>query len=258
MLGVLATSRYLLPAVAGLPFMRDYWAERTPRGRGDVMRAPVLRSATAGQLGLIALTSVTAGLFLLRAFASHFAIQDDARQFLAWMARLRDPGAMPGDLTADYFHSVSPPLFRLIYALPAAIGVEPVMTSRLLVPLLLIASAFAAWRVATAITPRPAVAFLTAACAMLAIVHDDGIFSATPRAFFAPLFLTFLDGMLRERRGQMVIALTLLAAIYPAPALRSSTDHAWPVPHPLARRLGGHSSRAAPLPLHRRSRPSRS
>jgi uncharacterized protein (TIRG00374 family) len=27
-LGVLATSRYLIPAVAGLPFIRDYWAER--------------------------------------------------------------------------------------------------------------------------------------------------------------------------------------------------------------------------------------
>lgn len=27
-LGVLATSRYLIPALAGLPFIRDYWAER--------------------------------------------------------------------------------------------------------------------------------------------------------------------------------------------------------------------------------------
>ncbi len=28
-LGVLATSRYLIPALAGLPFIRDYWAERS-------------------------------------------------------------------------------------------------------------------------------------------------------------------------------------------------------------------------------------
>jgi hypothetical protein len=183
------------------------------------MRSPTLRSATAWQLGLVALTGVTAGLFLVRASTSRFTIQDDARQFLAWMARLSHPGAMPGDLTADYFQSVSPPLFRLIYALPAAIGIEPVATARLLVPLLLIASAIAAWRVASAIAPRPIIAFVTAACAMLAIIHDDGLFSATPRAFFAPLFLFFLDGLLRDRRVRAVLALAALAAIYPAPAM---------------------------------------
>ena len=99
------------------------------------------------------------------------------------------------------------------------IGIEPVVTAKLLVPLLLIASALAAWRVATAIAPRPVIAFITAACAMLVILHDDAIFSATPRAFFAPLFLVFLDGLLRERRIQAVVALAALAAIYPAPAL---------------------------------------
>jgi hypothetical protein len=191
-------------------------------GRDDVIRSPAARSASAWPLGLIALTGLTgltAGLFLVRAFASHFIIQDDTRQFLAWMARLADPSAMPGDLIADYFHAVSPPLFRLIYALPAMAGIAPLVTAKLLVPLLLVASAFAAWRVAGAIAPRPMIAFFAAACAMLAIVHDDGIFSATPRAFFAPLFLFFLDGLLRDRKVQAVISLALLAAIYPAPAL---------------------------------------
>ena len=183
------------------------------------MRRLRLRTATVWQLGLIVLTGLTAGLFLIRAFAGRFIIQDDARQFLAWTARLRDPGAMAGDLVADYFHAVSPPLFRLAFALPAMAGIDPLVTAKLLVPLLLIASALAAWRVATAIAPRPITAFITATCAMLAIIHEDGIFSATPRAFFAPLFLFFLDGLLRQRRIQAVIALALLAAIYPAPAL---------------------------------------
>lgn len=183
------------------------------------MRRLALRAATAWQLALIGLTGLTAGLFLIRAFAGRFVIQDDARQFLAWAARLRDPGAMAGDLIADYFQTVSPPLYRLVFALPAMVGVDPLVTAKLLVPLLLIASALAAWRVASALAPRPIAAFITAACAMLAIIHEDAIFTATPRAFFAPLFLLFLDGLLRERRIQALVALALLAAIYPAPAL---------------------------------------
>lgn len=34
-LGVLATTRYLLPALAGLPFMSDYWARRADMRAGD-------------------------------------------------------------------------------------------------------------------------------------------------------------------------------------------------------------------------------
>lgn len=183
------------------------------------MRRPVARSATPSLIALIALTSLTAGRFLASAFADRFVIPDDARQFLSWMARLRDPAAMPGDLTADYFQSVSPPLYRLIYALPASVGLDPVTTAKLLAPALLIVTAVAAWRVARAIAPRPPIAFVSAACVMLAIIHDDAIFSATPRAFLAPLFLIFLDGLLRDRRLQTVGALATLAAIYPAPAL---------------------------------------
>ena len=181
------------------------------------------RSARPWQILLVVLTLLTAVRFLAASFATPFTIQDDARQFLSWMARLRDPGAMPGDLIADYFQSVSPPLFRGVYALFATLGMTPPTASKLLVPLLLLASAIAAWRLASAVAPRPAATFIVAACIMLVIVHNDSLFSATPRAFLDPLFLIFLDGLIRDRRLQTLIALALLAAIYPAPSLVALT-----------------------------------
>jgi len=48
------------------------------------MRRLRLRTATVWQLGLIVLTGLTAGLFLIRAFAGRFIIQDDARQLATW------------------------------------------------------------------------------------------------------------------------------------------------------------------------------
>jgi hypothetical protein len=51
-----------------------------------------------------------------------YTIQDDARQFLTWMSRLDDAGALQGDLLADYWQSVCPPFYQFIYTAMNAIG----------------------------------------------------------------------------------------------------------------------------------------
>lgn len=176
---------------------------------------------------LLALSGLAAVVFLLMAFVQpgtlHYdgwVIQDDARQFLAWTPRLGDPALLRGDLIADYWHSVSPPFYRLLFALPAAIGVAPLMTARLLPPILLVVTALTVWPVAMRLAKgRPPVAFLGAALVMALVVHEDSVWSATPRAVTVPLIFLFFDGLLAARWPRALTGLTLLALVYPAPAL---------------------------------------
>jgi hypothetical protein len=176
-----------------------------------------------GLVLLMAATGLTCVVFLVNAFvmpgAAH-AIQDDARQFLAWTARLADPGALKGDLLADYWHSVTPRALRALYGAFAVLGVPPLVLARLIPVALLLTAAFATWRIALQLTRgRALAALVTAGLTMALLVHEDSIFSATARAFSPPLFLLFCDSLLRQRRWQMVASLGVLAAIYPTTAL---------------------------------------
>lgn len=172
-----------------------------------------------------------------------WAIQDDARQFLLWMPRLIDPGLLRGDLMADYWQSVSPWLYRLPFEAAAALGVEPRWLGRVLAVPLLFLTAFAAWRLARTLTgDRPRVAFVAAAFLMGFVIHEDSIYTATPRAFSHPLLLLFFYALAAERRGLMLVVLPLLAAFYPAPAIvgvamlgLSRVRGVWPVRLDLSR-----------------------
>ena len=175
---------------------------------------------------LYGLTALTALIYTYLAFFepgtltyAPFTIQDDARQFLAWMSRLGDPAAMQGDLIADYWQSVCPPFYRAIYSAAAAIGLTPTLFARVLPLALLAFSAWMAWRVAIMMTKRPLAAFVAAAFVVSFILHEDSIYSATPRAFSTPLFLLFLDGLLRNRGWTMIPALFVLGLLYPSTAI---------------------------------------
>ncbi len=175
---------------------------------------------------LFAAAAVTALIYLYNAFFlpgtlsySPFTIQDDARQFLTWMSRLDDELAMRGDLLADYWQSVCPWLYRAIFGLANALGLEPDVFARLLPVALLFLCAWMGWRVAWLLTKRPLAAFVAAALLTGFVLHEDSIYSATPRAFSTPLFLIFLDGLLRNRGWQMIPSLFLLGLLYPTTAL---------------------------------------
>jgi len=175
---------------------------------------------------LFALTGLTFVVYLYIAFFypgtltySPFTIQDDQRLFLAWMARIGDPSAMPGDLIADYWQSVSPLAYRALFEGMAALGVTPLVFARLLPLPLMALCAWMAWRIAMRLTGSPVAAFVMAAMTMGFLFHEDSVFSATPRAFSSPLFLVFLDALLRRRGLLMVVTLFLLSSMYPTTAL---------------------------------------
>lgn len=174
---------------------------------------------------LFALTGLTAIIYLYHALFepgtlnfTWMTIQDDSRQFLSWMSRLNDENARVGDLLADYWQSVSPTLYRLIFAAADAVGIEPLLFVRLLPVVLLLFSAWMSWRVALLMTRRPVAAWVVAAFVTGFILHEDSIYSSTPRSFSAPLFLLFLDGLMRDRGWVSIPALFLLGLLYPTTA----------------------------------------
>ena len=175
-----------------------------------------------------ALSGLTILLFLTDAFLlpgtlsySPLTIQDDARQFLAWMPRIADPALLRSDLIADYFQAVSPPLYRWLYEAVAAIGIPPLVFARLLPVPLFATCAWISWRLALQLTGRPLAAFIAAGALMAFIIHEDSVWSATPRAFSPPLFLIFIYALLNRRPWLLIPTLFLLACFYPATALVS-------------------------------------
>ncbi len=153
-----------------------------------------------------------------------FTIEDDARQFLLWMPRLRDPALLQNDLMASYWHSVSPLLYRLPFQAVAALGVDPVLFGRFLAVPLLALAAWGAWRLAMELTAgRPVAAFVAASFLLGFILHEDSIYTASPRAFSHVLLLFFFDALLRDRASVILVTLFLLAGLYPAPAMTAFT-----------------------------------
>lgn len=161
-----------------------------------------------------------ADIFLLPWLAGKgdIVIHDDARQFLSWMPRLMDAGALPGDWLADFWAAVSPGAYEAVYRAGAALGIAPTDMARLLSAAMLALAGVAAWRLARAMTAEPLVAFLAAAFLMAFLSKEDAIFSATPRGLAVPAVLFFLEALVRQRWVGMAIAGALLALIYPAPA----------------------------------------
>lgn len=182
------------------------------------------RISERGWLGLVVLLAAVAGaVSTWTGFAAPLTIQDDARQFVFWMAEWRNQDLFAGDLVADYWRSVTPWLFASFYRAFDFLGIVPVTTARLLPVILFPLTALFAFRFARAISPDPRVACLGALFLMLALVSSDSVVSATPRAFAPLFFLIFLDGLARRTMVQMAIGLFCLAGFYPIVAVVAAT-----------------------------------
>ena len=103
----------------------------------------------------LAVAAIYALLMLQRAFAGDYVAQDDARQHVFWMQRFRDPQLFPNDLIADYFQSIAPWGYTQFYRLFAAIGVQPLLLSKLLPVGLNIVTAAYAFGVGMQLLPVP-------------------------------------------------------------------------------------------------------
>ncbi|MCT7996853.1 hypothetical protein NG793_24550 [Laspinema sp. C5] len=152
---------------------------------------------------------------LQQAFSADLVVQDDARQHVFWMQRFLDPELFPNDLIADYFQSVAPAGYALFYRVMAGVGIAPLLLSKLLPPILgLITTAFC-FGVTMELFPVPIAGFTASVLLNQSLWMQDGLISATPKAFVYPLFLPFLYYFLHKNSLVTGICIALLGLFYP-------------------------------------------
>lgn len=167
-------------------------------------------------LGLSLLISLLYSLpGLQEAFSSEYVIQDDARQHVFWMQRFIDPELFPNDVMADYFQSVAPWGYASLYRLFAWVGIDPITLSKILPPILGVIITIYCFYLGLQILPLPFAGFATATLLNQNLWMRDDISSATPGAFFYPIFLAFLYYLLRQSLLPCLITIALQGLFYP-------------------------------------------
>lgn len=175
-------------------------------------------------LGLsIAILTIYGIESLKEAFQAEYVIQDDGRQHLFWMRRFLDSELFPQDLIADYFQSVAPWGYKTFYWVAASLGIDPVFLGKLLPIFLGLLATVYCFGVSLQILPIPAVGFFSSLILNQTLWMEDDLVSATPRAFFYPLFLAFLYYLLLGALFPVLIAIALQALFYPHTVLLSLT-----------------------------------
>lgn len=160
-------------------------------------------------------------LALQQAFANPFIVQDDARQHVFWMQRFLDPELFPNDLIADYFQSVAPWGYRLLYQIGAWLGIEPFTFNKLLpLPITLVITLYC-FRLTLALLPVPFAAFTSTVLLNQTLWMNSDVASATPRAFIYPLLVAFLYYVVQGKLLPCLITLLLQGLFYPQALLLS-------------------------------------
>jgi hypothetical protein len=164
---------------------------------------------------------------LRQAFASKYMLADDVREHVFWMFRYMNPGLFPQDPIADYFQSLAPSGYASLYWVLAKVGINPLLASKLIPSALsLIATGYffgLAWRV---FHSRAAAALTTMLFCQCLWLNSD-LASATPRAFFYPLFVAFLYFQVRGSMPGVLVTIGLEALFFPPAALLSLGVLAW-------------------------------
>ncbi len=161
-------------------------------------------------------------LGIIPAFSHQYVVQDDARSHVFWMARFLNPELFPNDIIADYFQSVAPKGYTYFYQLFSLIGIPPLLLNKFLPIILGLITTAYCFGVAIQILPVPLAGFLSTLFLNQNLWLKDDLISATPRAFFYPLFLAFLYYFLRHSWLGIAITISLLGLFYPQGVLLCS------------------------------------
>lgn len=197
------------------------------------MLIPVLRKFLTTKLDKPAITlfwfslSLTcAAVFgldgLKTAFSSEYVVQDDVRQHVFWMRRFLDSALFPNDLIADYYQSVASPGFSTLYQLVAAVGIDPVVFSKMLPFILTLISTSYCFGICLQLLPVPSAGFISTLLLNQNLWLKDDVISGTARAFMYPLFLASLYYLLRRSLFPFLVAIALLGLFYPSGAIVSA------------------------------------
>ena len=149
------------------------------------------------------------------AFSGDYVVQDDARQHVFWMQRFMDPTLFPNDLFADYFQSVAPWGYTTLYRMGVSLGLGLWTVNKLLPVLINLVSAAYTFGTVTQLVPIPLAGFVSVIFLNQTLIERDDVVSATPAAFFYPLFLAFLYYLLKRSVVPCVVTIVLLGLFYP-------------------------------------------
>lgn len=168
-------------------------------------------------LGLSLIFALIYSLIALQeAFSSEYIVQDDARQHIFWMSRFVDPELFPRDLIADYYQSIAPWGYKNFYHLFAWLGVEPLVFCKFVPGILCLVMTGYCFAVTLEILPIPFAGFVAALLFNQNIWLQDGVASATSRAFAYPLFFIFLYYWLQRSLVGVCLAILLMSWFYPS------------------------------------------
>ncbi|MEO7166578.1 MAG: hypothetical protein ABI787_05350 [Spartobacteria bacterium] len=160
-------------------------------------------------------------LALRQAFASPYMLADDAREHVFWMFRFINPGFFPQDSMADYFQSLAPNGYAGLYWLLSRAGLDPLLASKLLPSVLSLVATGYFFHLAARFFRSPAAATLGAVLFAQCLWLNSDLASATPRAFFYPLFVAFLYYQMRRSALGVLVTISLAALFFPPAALLS-------------------------------------
>jgi len=150
-----------------------------------------------------------------KAFSSEYVVQYDARVYVYWMQRFADPALMPHDLIADYYQSVTPSGYATLFRLMAAIGIQPLLLTKLLPVVLGLFTAGYCFAFCMQILPIPAAGFISSLLLNQSLWMQDEMIAANPRSFVYPLFLAFLYYLSRRSLLPCLMAIALQGVFYP-------------------------------------------
>lgn len=161
------------------------------------------------------MATVYALLAMQVAFDGEYVVQDDARQHVFWMQRFVDSELFPNDRIADYFQSVAPKGYATLYRGASWLGISPLLLHKLLPWALGLVTTAYGFGVSMQILPVPFAGFASMLLLNQCLWLQDGIVSATPKAFVYPVFLAFLYYWLRRNLWLMAVAIAGLGLFYP-------------------------------------------
>lgn len=159
--------------------------------------------------------AIYASLAMKTAFSAQYVVQDDARVYVFWMQRFLEPDLLKGDFITDYFKSVTPLGFATIYKIVAALGITPLVFSKILPLILVLVATSYCFVLTLEILPIPIAGFISALLLNQSLWMRDDIASATPRSFTAILLMATLYYMWRRSWVIVCISVALLGLLYP-------------------------------------------
>ena len=148
-------------------------------------------------------------------FSQEYIVQDDVRQHIVWLQRFIDPDLFPQDITSEYFYSLAPLGFKLLYILLAKLGISPLLLAKLLPPILAVITTIYIYLFTLRILPIPIAGCLSSLFINQLMWLNDDLVSATPRAFLYPLFAGFLYYLAKKTIIPCLIVMLLQGLFYP-------------------------------------------